>query len=251
MPEICPEWALTKQSAGKTFVTVKASSSTSYKAVLFDLDGTLIDQFRVIYRGYQYALEKLSLAPVSYEKVRSSVGGSIHITFGKLIPQQFVEEAVDHFREEFDRIWHEDTDILPGAEWILRELKSKGLKLCVFTNKEGERSRTILNHLGMDEHLDAVFGTLDTPWRKPQPEFTRHVIEQLGTTPEEACMVGDSPYDVESARAGGLPCFTVATGSHSWEQLLKETTSAGVYTDLFQLGEEVFGLAPVHGTNHK
>lgn len=244
MPEFCPEWALTKQPAGKTFVSVKASNGKSYQAVLFDLDGTLIDQFRVIYRGYQYALRKLSLAPVTYDKVRCSVGGSIHITFGKLIPQEHVEEAVGYFREEFDRIWHEDTDILPGAEWILKALKQKGLKLCVFTNKEGERSRTILRHLGMSDYLDAVFGTLDTPWRKPQPEFTRHVIKELGTHPGEACMVGDSPYDVESAEAGGLPCYTVATGSHSRDQLENETRSAGVYPDLYQLGQAVFGLTP-------
>lgn len=244
MPKFDPEWALTILLASKTFVSVNANNSKSYKAVLFDLDGTLIDQFRVIYRGYQYALQKLSLAPVTYEKVRASVGGSIHITFGKLIPQEYVEEAVGHFREEFDRIWHEDTDILPGAEWILQELNERGLKLCVFTNKEGERSRIILNHLGMGNHLDAVFGTLDTPWRKPQPEFTRHVIEQLGVDSEHACMIGDSPYDVQSAAAGDLPCYTVATGSHTSEQLVMETDSAGVFPDLYQLGKYVFNLTP-------
>ncbi len=249
MPEFNSEWALTKHPANKIFMIVNALDKTSMKAVLFDLDGTLIDQFRVIFRGYQYALEQLSLEPVTYEKVRASVGGSIHITFGKLIPQAYVEEAVIHFREEFDRIWQEDTDILPGAEWILQELKQRGLKLCVFTNKEGERSRRILKHLGMLEHLDAVFGTLDTPWRKPQPEFTRHVIDQLGTDPAHACMVGDSPYDVESAAAGGLPCYTVATGSHTAEQLQQETRSAGIFPDLFNLGESVFGLTPPDRSN--
>ena len=223
---------------------MNASTSRCFNAVLFDLDGTLIDQFRVIYRCYQYAIAKLSLEPVTYDKVRTSVGGSIHITFGKLIPEEYIVEAVDHFREEFDRIWHEDTDILPGAEWILEELHARGLRLSVFTNKEGDRSRRILEHLGMSRHLDRIFGTLDTPWRKPQPEFTRYVLDELKTDPAHACMVGDSPYDVESAAAGDLPCFTVATGSHTAEQLINETNSAGVYKDLYELGQMVFGLQP-------
>jgi phosphoglycolate phosphatase len=222
---------------------VESTQRPDYKGVLFDLDGTLIDHFRIIYRCYQYALGQLGLEPVSYEKVRASVGGSIVITFGKLIPQEFVGEAVEHFREEFDRIWHEDIEILPGAQWLLKELHDQGLKLCVFTNKEGNRARRILSHIGMDKHLDGVFGTLDTPWRKPQPEFTNHVLEQLGTDPRHACMIGDSPYDVEAAAVAAMPCYTVATGSHSISQLLEEGGSAGVYPDLYALGESVFGLS--------
>ena len=187
----------------------------SLRAVLFDLDGTLIDHFRVIYRCYEYALARLGMEPVPYEKVRASVGGSINITFGKLIEQKHVEEAVVLFREEFDRIWHEDIEILPGTEWILKELHDRGIRLAVFTNKEGSRSRKIMKHIGLDNYLDGVFGTLDTPWRKPQPEFTNHVLAELNTNPAHACMVGDSPYDVDSAAVVNMPCYTVATGSHT------------------------------------
>lgn len=213
------------------------------RAVLFDLDGTLIDHFRVIYRCYRYALQKLGMEPVSYEKVRASVGGSIVVTFGKLIPQQMVEEAVHHFREEFDRIWHEEIEILPGTEWLLRELHARGWKLAVFTNKEGDRARKVLQHIGLTQWLDGVYGTLDTPYRKPQPAFTRHVLAELGTDPAHAIMIGDSPYDVEAAAAANMPCYTVATGSHSITQLQSETESAGVFPDLRELGIRLFGLS--------
>ena len=223
---------------------VQAEPNKRYRAVIFDLDGTLIDHFRVIYRCYEYALEKLSLEPVTYEKVRASVGGSIVITFGKLIPEEHIEEAVLHFRDEFDRIWHEDIGILPGAEWLLKNLHAQGLGLSVFTNKEGDRARRILKHVRMEAHLDGIFGTLDTPWRKPQPEFTRHVLEQLGTDPAHACMVGDSPYDVEAAAVAGMPCYVVATGSHTVEELKAQTNAAGIYRNLYELGEAVFHLQP-------
>ena len=215
-----------------------------FRAVLFDLDGTLIDHFRIIYRCYQYALARLGLEPVTYEKVKASVGGSIVVTFGKLIPQALVEQAVEHFREEFDRIWHEDIGILPGTEWLLEGLRARGLRMCVFTNKEGNRARRILGHIGLAAHLDGIYGTLDTPWRKPQPEFTRYVLEQMGTDPAHACMVGDSPYDVEAAAVAGMPCYTVATGSHTVGQLRAETAAAGVYSSLYELGRAVFNLSP-------
>ena len=223
---------------------MQSLNSQNYRAVLFDLDGTLIDHFRVIYRCYQYALEHLGLPPVSYGKVKSSVGGSIVITFGKLIPQERVAEAVVHFREEFDRIWHDDIEILPGADWLLKELHDRGLKLCVFTNKEGDRARRILNYIGMASHLDGIYGTLDTPWKKPEPEFTHHVLREMGADPAHACMVGDSPYDVDAASVADMPCYTVATGSHSMQQLQSETGSAGVYADLYELGRSVFNLTP-------
>ena len=221
---------------------VQSPPRESFRAVLFDLDGTLIDHFTTIYRCYQYALEKLDLAPVSYDKVRATVGGSIQITFGKLIPQRHVDEAVSYFREEFDRIWHEDIEVLPGAEWLLEKLHDMGIRLAVFTNKEGQRSRRIMKHIGLMDRLDGVFGTLDTPWRKPQPEFTHHVLKEMQADPAHACMVGDSPYDIDSAAVVDMPCYTVATGSHSMEQLRAENRAAGVYPDLYALGEAVFSL---------
>lgn len=221
--------------------------SREVKAVLFDLDGTLIDHFRVIYRCYRYALDRLGMEPVSYHKVRSSVGGSIVITFGKLIPAPMVDRAVHYFREEFDRIWHEEIEILPGTEWILNSLKAQGCRAAVFTNKEGDRARRILKHVGLDVSLDGIFGTLDTPWRKPQPEFTRYVLEQLGTDPAHAVMIGDSPYDVDAAATASMPCYTVATGSHTESQLKEETEAAGVYSNLYTLGAKVFGFEMPRG----
>jgi phosphoglycolate phosphatase len=221
---------------------VGTPSNSNLKAVLFDLDGTLIDHFRTIYRCYRYALDKLGLEPVTYDQVRAAVGGSIVVTFGKLIPQPLVDEAVVHFREEFDRIWHEDIDVLPGAKWILDSLHDRGWKLAVFTNKEGDRARRVLGHVGLAHRLDGIYGTLDTPFRKPQPAFTHHVLRELGVEAAEACMIGDSPYDVDAAAVVGMPCYAVATGSHTREQLREETEAAGVYRDLPELGTDLFGL---------
>lgn len=246
LPENRWQSTLTRNRGQSSFERVQNTETslikTNYKAVLFDLDGTLIDHFRIIYRSYCFAVGQLGVAAATFEQLKAAVGGAVPITFGKLMPQEYVEDAVRLFREEFDRIWHEDITVLPGAAWLLAGLHARGCQLAVFTNKEGDRARRILRHIELDGQLDAVFGTLDTPWRKPQPEFTRHVLGELGADAAHACMIGDSPYDVEAAKVAGLAAYVVATGSHTMAELSEHTQADGVYMDLYALGAEVFGL---------
>lgn len=216
-------------------------TSTPYQTVLFDLDGTLIDHFRVIYRCYCYALEQLGLEPVDYDTVLRSVGGSIPVTFGKLVPQEYVAEGVKHFRERFAETWHEDIHILPGTEWLLESLKNHGLKLAVFTNKDGDFARKVVEHIRLDRWIDTTVGAGDTAWRKPQPEFTRHVLQQLDADAGLACLIGDSPYDAEAAAVVSMDRFLVATGSHRLDEL-KKVEPQGAYPNLTELGASVFGL---------
>lgn len=217
------------------------STSIRYQTVLFDLDGTLIDHFQIIYRCYQYAMEKLGLESVDFDTVLHAVGGSIPITFGKLVPQECVEPGVAHFREHFDRIWHEEINILPGTEWLLKNLRAQGVQMAVFTNKDGGFARKIIDHVGLSDHFELVIGARDTDWRKPQPEFTLHVLQQLGADSAESCMVGDSPYDAQAAEVVNMDRYLVATGSHSLDQL-KTVNAQGAFTSLYGLGATVFNL---------
>ena len=210
-------------------------------AALFDLDGTLIDHFGIIYRCYCHALEKLGLPPVSFAKVKASVGGSIVVTFGKLIPQKDVPEAVSLVRAHFKKIWAEDITVLAGADKLLKELDAAGIRCAVLTNKEGDASRRILAHVGLARHLRFTLGTLDTPHRKPDAAFTEAALRQLGTSAAETCLIGDSPYDVAAATVVGMRAYAVATGSHSVDEL-RETEAADVFPDLSVLAQSVFGI---------
>lgn len=217
------------------------------RTVLFDLDGTLIDHFQTIYRCYVYAQEQLGLPPATYEKVRTTVGGSVPITMKRLIgSDELVEEAVRLFREHFDEIMYEDLHLMPGVEWLLKALHEKGIRQAVFTNKRGEPSRKIMAYLGLEQYLDATIGTMDTPWKKPDPEFTHYAMETLGADPATTILVGDSPFDLAAAGAGDLPAYLVATGSHTLDELraLKDPAPAGVYPELMALGCDLFQCEP-------
>ncbi len=216
----------------------------SPKAVLFDLDGTLVDHFTTLYRCYRDTFVHFGLAPPDEPTVFRSVGGSMEITLAKLMPDAALRPAAaDWWRRHFEKIFLEDVRAYPGALWIVQQLHERGLKLCVFTNKVGEQSRGICAHLGFDPCLDFVLGAGDTPYRKPQREFSEHALERLGVSASEAMLVGDSTYDIEAARSAGIRVVCVTTGTHTAEEL-RAAGADGVYTDLFALGQAGFGLAP-------
>lgn len=212
------------------------------KTILFDLDGTLIDHFTTIHRCVVFAQQQHNLPESDYDTVRATVGGSVPITLGKLLGEQYVETALPMFQNHFEQIMFEDLIALPGSNWILRELKQCGYQLAVFTNKNGKQSRTILDYLEQSQYLDAIIGTGDTPYRKPEPEFTAHALEQLNATSEDTILIGDSPFDYAAAEAGQLKTYLVATGSHTESQLAAETKAAGIYPSLYDLGAALFDL---------
>ena len=209
--------------------------------ILFDLDGTLVDHFNVIHRCIVHAQQQLGLPVSDFDTVRLTIGGSLPVTLEKLLGAKYVEEGLRLFFELEEKIRFEDLRLMPGAAWLLESLKNKGVRSAVFTNKTGEAARDICQYLNIDAYLEAVVGTSDTPYRKPQPEFTIYMLERIGADASDCLLVGDSPWDVESAKGGNIPCYVVATGSHTLEQLRK-TDAVAAFPDLITLGRELYGF---------
>jgi phosphoglycolate phosphatase len=95
----------------------------------------------------------------------------------------------------------------------------------------------LMTHLGLDPHLDLVMGARDTAWRKPAAEFTTEALSRLGASAEGACIVGDSPFDVQTALNAGFPAFCVTTGTHD-EAQLRAAGATAVHADLISLANE-------------
>ena len=212
------------------------------KTILFDLDGTLIDHFTTIHRCVVFAQQQLNLPESDYETVRVTVGGSVPVTLGKLLGEEHVEVALPLFQNHFEAIMFEDVISLPGSTWILQALKVRGYQHGVFTNKNGNQSRTILEHLNQSQYLDEIVGTGDTAYRKPDPEFTAHMLNLFNSTADETILIGDSAFDYAAAAAGNIKCYLVATGSHSEAELAESTQAAGIYADLYELAAALFDL---------
>jgi phosphoglycolate phosphatase len=213
------------------------------ETVLFDLDGTLVDNFEAIHRCYDDVMSMMGLPSVTLEQIRRAVGGSVNVTVVKLAGEANAPTATRLFREHFPSVMYHGLRAYPGCREILEGLRSRGVRVAVYTNKDDANSRKIMEHLGLDGLLDGVYGTNVHPWRKPQPEFSQFVLSSMKARPETTVMVGDSPFDIATARNGGLAAIhCVTTGSHTAEELAPHGPDT-VHAGLAELAREVFDLA--------
>lgn len=202
-----------------------------FRTVLFDLDGTLIDHFAAIHRCHTHTMTILGLIPPTPARTRAAVGGGLENAIARLAGPERVAAALPIYRAHWDATMLDDVIALPGAHDLLGELSTAGIKTAVLTNKHGPSARRICDHLKLTPLLDAIIGASDTPWLKPDARLTTQTLAQLDTAAGEALLVGDSPYDVQTAANAGLPCWCVTTGTHTINEL-QTAGAAEVVADL-------------------
>ena len=207
------------------------------RTILFDLDGTLLDQFEAIHRAFAKVLNQMGFPEPSFEKVKRSVGGASHATMTKLIGADRAEEAVQILRPIFEEEMFNGLRALPGSREILEACKKHGLKAAVLTNKYGPHARAACDHLNFSELLSFTLGANDTDWKKPDPRLGHYALEKIGVRADEGLYIGDSPYDHETALGVGMDCLLVATGTHSLSELSK-LPDVSVDRNLFEVLEK-------------
>jgi len=190
--------------------------------ILIDMDGTFVDHIHTLTRCFQYACRELGHPEPNTDKVRRCIGGSMPVTMRKFLPPELIEAGKEIWRRRFDEIHLQGVEVLPGASELLDTCQAKGIKAAIFTNKTGSHSRAIIANEGFGHQLEFVIGAEDTNYRKPQPEFSAAAIQKMQLKGEQMAMIGDSPYDIQAARAGGMLAVCVTTGSHTREELREE-----------------------------
>ncbi len=212
-----------------------------FRTVLFDLDGTLVDAFTTLHRAYGHTLPLFGLPAPSPEAVRRAVGGGLENAMAHFVAPDQVAEACRIHVAYTERILLDDPVLYDGALEVVGALHAAGVRTGVLTNKIGDHARALLRHLGVTPHLDLVLGARDCAWRKPAREFTAEALRRLGADAAGCCLVGDSPFDIATARAAGFPCFCVTTGTHDRAALVAAGAD-GVYPGLLPLAAAEFGL---------
>lgn len=196
----------------------------SYQTVLFDLDGTLVDNFDAIFLAWEKCREEFSLPAVSFAEVKSQVGGSTHKTLARLTSPALADEILPRFRIYFKELMMEGLFVLPGVEEFLVHLQEKSITAAVYTNKFGSYARQICDHLNISHYFAEILGAEDTEWIKPEPRLTSYLLKKLQdaghpVSLETTLMVGDSPFDIETGVNANIDTAAIATGTHSAEEL--------------------------------
>lgn len=190
------------------------------EAVLFDLDGTLVDSFAPILLSFNQTLSELKTDIVlTHEKMLDLVGCSLDDSFRKLLPEADVEKASDRFRKIYTPLAESQTRLMSGARELLSFLKEAGIPCAVVTNKMGEEARLITSSLGISPPALFTMGEGDGFPEKPAPDMLIEALSRIGVSPGNALFVGDSPWDFHAARAACVPVCLMPTGTHHRQAL--------------------------------
>jgi len=189
------------------------------RAVIFDLDGTLVDTAPDLMRATNHVLESLGRRPISMEEVRSFVGHGARalLTRGLAatggLPEAYdVEPDYIRFVDYYSQNIAEGSTPFPGLIRLLDRLKAEGFGLGVCTNKLEGLSVQLLDALKLSPYFGAVVGPDTLGIAKPDPRPFREAVSRLGLIAPRALMVGDSETDILTARNAGVPVIAVPFG---------------------------------------
>ncbi len=175
------------------------------KAILFDLDGTLVDTNELVLQSFKHTYRTAYNVEVEDAEIVKSFGEPLTTTLGN-----YDEKNVDNLLKIYRSFNEEQHDILAkeigDSKEVLRELKRKGIRTAVVTSKRRAMTERGLKLFDLLQYLDVTITPEDTKEHKPQGEPASLACKTLGVSPDEALMVGDSPFDILCGKNAG--CLT-------------------------------------------
>ena len=193
-------------------------------AVIFDLDGTLLNTLGDLRAATNHALEVRGLPPHSMEEIRQFIGNGIRLLICRAMPEGTPEAEIDAALDDFKAYYaahiHDRTVPYDGIPQLLTALRKRGIQVAVLSNKIDSASQQLIEYF-FPGKTDVVFGEHVGVPRKPDSTSCRMVMQQLGVQPEQVLYVGDSGTDMQTAKNAGLYAVGVTWGFRSKEVLLE------------------------------
>jgi len=191
-----------------------------YRAVLFDLDGTLVDSYAALAEAVNHARRAHGLHELSAGRIRDFVGDGLETMLQRAFETENVPRSAKMaFEERYDQICCAKSRVLDDVEETVAALHARGVAMAVCTNKPTSFSKKILDFLGLAPFFRAVVGPDLAGARKPDAQHVLHALAATECPASEALFVGDMPVDVHAARNSGMDVAVVPTGSSSPEAL--------------------------------
>ena len=195
-----------------------------YRAVLFDLDGTLLNTLQDIATSYNNALRRFSFPEHELEAYRYFVGSGMEELAKRALPEDHrdtdtVARMVATMTEEYQQHCFDTTYVYPGVTELLDALTTKGIKIAILSNKGAEFTKLTVSRLLSRWSFAAVVGaSADLP-KKPDPTGARQVAQKLELNPAEFLYVGDSDIDMKTATGAGMYPVGALWGFRTAEEL--------------------------------
>lgn len=194
------------------------------KAVIFDLDGTLVNSLEDIADSMNHVLQSFNFPIHETEAYKYFVGNGIKKTVIATLPEknrneQTIEQCFSQMKEVYAKNCMNKTKPYEGIIDMLNELKSCKLKLCVFSNKTDELTKKVVQKL-MPRYFEFVEGLTNDEYKKPNPFIALQIAKKLNIEPENIIYVGDTNIDMQTANNAGMFPIGVLWGFRTKEELL-------------------------------
>ena len=210
------------------------------KAIVFDLDGTLLDTLTDLAASTNYALRSCGMPEHSIDDVRRFVGNGVRMLMTRAVPDgesnPRFDEAFSVFRQHYMQHCLDTTCPYPGIMDALARLKERGMMLAIVSNKMQAATEELRQHF-FSQYIDVAIGESAAIRKKPAPDTVNEALRLLGISHEEAIYVGDSDVDIDTARAAMMPCASVLWGFRDRQFLLNHGA-----TRLLSSPEELLSL---------
>lgn len=194
------------------------------KAIVFDLDGTLLNTLEDLCDSTNFALEKCGFPKRSLGEVRRFVGNGIRKLIERAVPEPAEEPAITEcyeiFCEHYKGNMENKTAEYEGISDMLDALYQAGYKMAIVTNKADFAAQALCSRL-FGKYVHTVVGSVDARPNKPAPDGVYYALEQMGVKKSEAVFVGDSEVDIETAKNAEMDAIGVLWGFRDTADLQK------------------------------
>jgi phosphoglycolate phosphatase len=212
-----------------------------YKAVIFDLDGTLVNSIKDIADAMNAVLIEKKYNTYSYEVYKTFVGSGLKKLVKRALPfdvssEEEVNECLTQMLEVYSKNCINKTVPYEGVLDLLEELKKQDIKISILSNKEDSLTKKVAAAL-LPDIISPVLGLKEEALKKPNPKVALQISEEIGINPEETIYVGDSDVDMQLAKNARFLPVGVSWGFRSKEELIENgaTTVLNIPADLLQL----------------
>ncbi|HJB01632.1 MAG TPA: HAD-IA family hydrolase [Candidatus Mediterraneibacter merdavium] len=196
-----------------------------YRACIFDLDGTLADTLDSLVFSVNKTMKEVGMPQITEDQCRRFVGNGAKVLIEEALKAggdeelARFEEAFEAYRRIFDANCTYEVKPYSGILAMLRQMKERGMKLGVLSNKPDRQAVHVVAEVFSRELFDAVQGQKEGVPRKPDPTAALTIAEQFGVRPQETLYIGDSEVDAATGKAAGMDTVLVSWGFRPKEVL--------------------------------
>ncbi len=208
-------------------------------ALIFDLDGTLVESLPGIAASLNRTLTQHGLPGQSHDNVRSFIGdGAVKLVQRALTTvsrMDLTDSVLKNFAADYAISWPSGTSVYPGIHELLANLEARAIPLAVLSNKPHAFTTEIVAELFPNTHFAVVLGNREDLPHKPDPTGAFEIAKALGIAPENCTIIGDSTMDLDTAKNAGMKSIAVTWGYHDRDHLVAADQIADSIPQLAEL----------------